>query len=177
VVVAEASQALRLLRLVVSIGSDVAFAMAEGTVKKTWICRARNILKGKNKWRRNFFLGGDLPDDMYAVCEWYSLISRTRNLHYHFCDVADLAKYSLKYIIGLVRIGLVIDESASNSSSKGRYTISKGRYTISIEQLSLPEVALKLTTPLARGSKTAVGESRKKRKYRRRNGPIIERVC
>jgi hypothetical protein len=51
----------------------------------------------------------------------------------------------------------MIDESTSNSSS------SKDRYTISNEQLSLPEDALKLTTRVARGSKTAVGESRKRR--------------
>jgi hypothetical protein len=75
-------------RAVVSVGSDVAFAMAEGTVKKTWICRARNILKRKINWRRKISLDGDFPDDMYAVCECYSLISRTGNLHYHFCDVA-----------------------------------------------------------------------------------------
>jgi hypothetical protein len=33
-----------------------------------------------------------------------------------------------------------------------------------------------MTTPVARGSKTAVGQSRKRKKFRRRFGRIVERL-
>jgi hypothetical protein len=35
-------------RAVVSVGSDVSFATAEGTVNKIWIGRVRKVLKGNN---------------------------------------------------------------------------------------------------------------------------------
>jgi hypothetical protein len=69
--------------------------MAEGTVNKIWIGRVRKVLKRKNIWRREILLDGDLPDDMYAVCEWYSPMSRTDNLQYHFHEVTDLSNTRL----------------------------------------------------------------------------------
>jgi hypothetical protein len=53
----------------------------------------------------------------------------------------------------------MINDSSSSSSSN-----RKDKYTISYEQLSSLEEALKLTTPVARGSKTTVGESKKREK-------------
>ena len=58
-----------------------------------------------------------------------------------------------------MRIDLIFDESSSGSSSSS----SKGKYTISNEKLSSLEEASKLTTPVARESKTAVGQSRKRK--------------
>jgi hypothetical protein len=83
-------------------------------------------------------------------------MSRTDNLQYHFREVTDLAKYSFKHIIGLVRIDLMIDDSSISNS--------KYKYTNFYEQLSSLEEALKLTTPVARGSKTTFGESKKRKK-------------
>ena len=54
----------------VSIGSDVAFAMDEGTGSsrqiKFWIGRVVKLFKGRATWRRPVPVDGDLPTDIFA---------------------------------------------------------------------------------------------------------------
>ena len=70
----------------VSIGSDVAFAMDEGTGSnrriRCWIGRVVKLFKGKAPWRRPVAVDGDLPADIFAVCEWYSEVQQSSGLKF-----------------------------------------------------------------------------------------------
>ena len=141
----------------VSIGSDVAFAMVVGTgsraVHQWWIGRVVKLFKGKGLWRGAVSIAGELPTDLSAVCEWYSPIPRTDNQKFFFRETCDRTKYEFTHFIGAVRIDIDIDDT----SSKDTYSITED------VRASLDE-ALKMTTPVTRGSEVTVGDKKKKDK-------------
>ena len=170
----------------VTIGSDVAFAMVEGTlpkpVYKAWIGRISKLFRDKSIWRHGVSLDGDLPSDMHAMCDWYSPIEGTGDLKYHFGEVTDLGRYSFQHLIGVVRIDVVRDcdtststssntttitsrssgsGSSSSSSSSGTGCCTKEKYSISRSQLVSLKEALKMTTPVP-GSNRTLGDKRKR---------------
>ena len=149
--------------MIVRIGSDVAFAMLEGTLSSpkhtAWIGRVRKFYRGKNLWRHEVSLSDGLPHDMFMICEWYSPIKGTGDLQYHFKVERDRARYSFEHFIGLVRIDL--DDSGSSSSSGGGRC--KDKYIVSPEQLTLLHEALLMTTPVSRGSKMTLAEQKKRK--------------
>ena len=141
----------------VSIGSDVAFAMDEGTGSsrqiKFWIGRVVKLFKGRATWRRPVPVDGDLPTDIFAVCEWYSEVKQSGGLRFRFRQVPDRAKYCFVNFIGVVRIDF--DSDASSRFKEDRYTISQ-------EQLSRLNESLKLTTPVRRGGTMTLAEQQQK---------------
>ena len=141
----------------VSIGSDVAFAMDEGTGSsrqiKYWIGRVVKLFKGRATWRRPVPVDGDLPTDIFAVCEWYSEVKQSGGLRFRFRQVPDRAKYCFVNFIGVVRIDF--DSDASSRFKEDRYTISQ-------EQLSRLNESLKLTTPVRRGGTMTLAEQQQK---------------
>ncbi len=141
----------------VSIGSDVAFAMDEGTGStrriRCWIGRVVKLFKGKAAWRRPVAVDGDLPADIFAVCEWYSEVQQSSGLKFRFRQVTDRTKYCFVNFIGIVRIDF---DSHASSSKEDRYTITQ-------EQRSHLDDALKMTTPVRRGGKMTVAEQQQKK--------------
>jgi hypothetical protein len=141
----------------VSIGSDVAFAMDEGTGStrriRCWIGRVVKLFKGKAAWRRPVAVDGDLAADIFAVCEWYSEVQQPNRLKFRFRQVTDRTKYCFVNFIGVVRIDF--DSDASSRSKEDRYTITQ-------EQRSRLDESLKLTTPVRRGGKMTVAEQQQK---------------
>ena len=139
-----------------SMGSDVAFAMAEGPAAspthRWWIGRVCKLFKGKAQYRGSISLNEELPSDMFAVCEWYSAISGTENLKFHFRKLSDRTKYPFANCIGTVLIN--IDDSDSSSA--------EDTYTITTEMRDSLDEGLKLTTPVKSGSKTTHGTKKRK---------------
>ena len=142
----------------VSIGSDVAFAMDEGTGStrriRCWIGRVVKLFKGRAAWRRPVAVDGDLPADIFAVCEWYSEVQQSSGLKFRFRQVTDRTKYCFVNFIGIVRIDF--DSHASSSSKEDRYIITQ-------EQRIHLDDALKMTTPVRRGGKMTVAEQQQKK--------------
>jgi len=107
-----------------SMGSDIAFAMAEGPASspthRWWIGRVCKLFKGKAQYRGSISLNEELPSDMFAVCEWYSATSGSDNLKFHFRKLSDRTKYPFANCIGTVLIN--IDDS--DSSAEDTYTIT-----------------------------------------------------
>ena len=89
---------------------------------------------------------------MFAVCEWYSAISGTENLKFHFRKLSDRTKYPFANCIGTVLIN--IDDSDSSSA--------EDTYTITTEMRDSLDEGLKMTTPVKSGSKTTHGTKKRK---------------
>ena len=147
----------------IRVGSDVAFAMLEGSVASpryvVWIGRVSRVFKGKKQHRYPVVIDSSLPPEIFLVCEWYSATSD--RLKFHFREVIDRMKYSLLHFIGLVRIDLVAASSGSSSSSSSSSN-QRELYSITQEQRSALDEALKMTTPVKRGSDVTVGEKKRK---------------
>ena len=118
------------------------------------------MFKGKHLYRYPVPLDGELPVDIFVVCEWYSPIERSNRLRFRFRQLSDRTKYSMLHFIGLVRIDLE-DESSSSSSSSSR-SDNEETYCISPDQRSTLDEALKMTTPVQKGSNTTNGERKRK---------------
>ena len=152
----------------VIIGSDVAFAVIEGPSSspryRWWIGRVSKLFKGKHQYRHSLLLDKELPHEMSVVCEWYSGVNGADRCKFNFRQLNDRAKYSFNHFIGLVRIDLVTatttttTTTSSSSSSSGDV---QETYSISIEQRNILDEALKLTTPVHRGSKMTVAEKKR----------------
>ena len=131
--------------------------MDEGTGSsrriKFWIGRVMKLFKGRAAWRRPVPVDGDLPADIFAVCEWYSEVKQSCGLRFRFRQVPDRAKYCFINFIGVVRIDF--DSDASSRSKEDRYTITQ-------EQRSRLDEALQMTTPVRRGGKMTVAEQQQK---------------
>ena len=97
------------------------------------------LFKGRAAWRRPVPVDGDLPADIFAVCEWYSEVKQSCGLRFRFRQVPDRAKYCFINFIGVVRIDF--DSDASSRSKEDRYTITQ-------EQRSRLDEALQMTTPV-----------------------------
>ena len=138
-----------------SMGSDIAFAMAEGPASspthRWWIGRVCKLFKGKAQYRGSISLNEELPSDMFAVCEWYSAISGSENLKFHFRKLSDRTKYPFANCIGAVLIN--IDDSDSSAEDT---------YTITTEMRDSLDEGLKMTTPVKSGSKTTHGTKKRK---------------
>ena len=111
------------------------------------------LFKGKAAWRRPVAVDGDLPADIFAVCEWYSEVQKPNRLKFRFRQVTDRTKYCFVNFIGVVRIDF--DSDASSRSKEDRYTITQ-------EQRSRLDESLKLTTPVRRGGKMTLAEQQQK---------------
>ena len=122
------------------------------------------IFRGKHQYRHPVPIDGDLPAEISLICEWYSPITANR-CKFHFRKTIDRAKYSMQYFIGLVQIDLGSGSSSSSSSHQESYSIS-------LEQRNALDEALKMTTPVKRGSNTTVGM--KMRKQARRDDEAKE---
>ena len=72
--------------MLVTVGSDIAFAMEEGSGSSSrmhwWVARVCKLLKGKARYEGSVSLDDELPKDMVAVCEWYSRIPKTSSLKF-----------------------------------------------------------------------------------------------
>jgi hypothetical protein len=138
-----------------SMGSDIAFAMAEGPASspthRWWIGRVCKLFKGKAQYRGSISLNEELPSDMFAVCEWYSAMSGSENLKFHFRKLSDRTKYPFANCIGTVLIN--IDDSDSSAEDT---------YTITTEMRDSLDEGLKMTTPVKSGSKTTHGTKKRK---------------
>ena len=136
-------------------GSDIAFAMAEGPASspthRWWIGRVCKLFKGKAQYRGSISLNEELPSDMFAVCEWYSATSGSDNLKFHFRKLSDRTKYPFANCIGSVLIN--IDDSDSSAEDT---------YTITTEMRDSLDEGLKMTTPVKSGSKTTHGTKKRK---------------
>ena len=143
--------------MLVTVGSDIAFAMEEGSGSSSrmhwWVARVCKLLKGKARYEGSVSLDDELPKDMVAVCEWYSRIPKTNSLKFRFRQDTDRARYSFVNCIGIVRIDL-----AGSSSSSA----SEDVYTITTEVRAMLDEGLKMTTPVKPGSKTTEGERKQK---------------
>ena len=111
------------------------------------------LFKGKAPWRRPVAVDGDLPADIFAVCEWYSEVQQSSGLKFRFRQVTDRTKYCFVNFIGIVRIDF---DSHASSSKEDRYTITQ-------EQRNHLDDALKMTTPVRRGGKMTVAEQQQKK--------------
>ena len=143
--------------MLVTVGSDIAFAMEEGSGSSSrmhwWVARVCKLLKGKARYEGSVSLDDELPKDMVAVCEWYSRIPKTNSLKFRFRKDTDRARYSFVNCTGIVRIDL-----AGSSSSSA----SEDVYTITTEVRAMLDEGLKMTTPVKPGSKTTEGERKQK---------------
>ena len=112
----------------VIVGSDVAFAMIEGSASSPryvwWIGRVSKVFRGKHSYRQPVPLDGDLPAEITVVCEWYSPIDKSGRLNFHFRKVSDRTKYSFLHFIGLVRIDVQNESNSSSSSSSSSSSCS-----------------------------------------------------
>jgi hypothetical protein len=154
----------------VIIGSDVAFAMIEGPSSscspryRWWIGRVSKLFKGKHQYRHSLLLDKELPHEMSVVCEWYSSVNGADRCKFNFRQLNDRAKYSFDHFIGLVRIDLVtttITTTTTTTTSSSSSGDVQGTYSISIEQRNFVDEALKLATPVHRGSKMTVAEKKR----------------
>ena len=84
--------------------------MDEGTGssrnQQWWIGIVGKLFKGKAQYQGSVSLNGELPKDMFVVCEWYSRVPKSQNLKFQFRQITDRAKYSFLNCIGIIRIDL-----------------------------------------------------------------------